>query len=150
MRRYSLNLMSALSKPSPWLGLWYDQGILKPCSFIPSAKWTSVSSMCSETALTVYPQHPSLLYGPLVSTKLWKWKCIGSSHCKQMEDRKSHLSHTKLTSLFRCLSPLMTLDIGVQQILEPLQSSELKWIFPFLKISLLCNVSSHTFFLDSF
>lgn len=136
--------MSALSKPSPWIGLWYGQGILKPCSFFPPAKWISVSPMCSETALTECPQHPSLLYGPLVSTKLWKWKCIGSSHCKQMEDMRSHLSYTKLTSLLRCLSPLMTLHIGVQQILEPLKSSELKWIFPFLKISLLCNLCPPT------
>lgn len=48
-----------------------------------------------------------------------------------MEDMRFHLSYTKLTPLLRCLSPLMTLDIGVQQILEPLQSSELKWIFLF-------------------
>lgn len=143
-RRYSLNFMPALSKPNPWLGLWYDQGILKSCSFIPPAKWVSVSSICSGTALTEYSQHPSLLYGPLLSTKLWKWKCIGSSLCKQMEDTRSHLSYTKLTPLLRCLSPLMTLDIGVQQSPEPLQSSRQKWIFPFLKRSLLCNLCPPT------
>lgn len=60
-----------------------------------------------------------------------------------MEDMRSHLSYTKLTPLLRCLPPLMNLGIGVEQILEPLQSSVL-----FLKFIVIQSVSSHT--LDSF
>ena len=134
MRRYSLSPISALSIPKCWLGIWCDQGISESCSFLPLAKWIPKSSTCSETALTEYSQCPSPLYGPLVSTNFWKLEYTGSSHYKQMEDMRSHLSYTKLTPLLRCSPPLMTLDIGVGQILEPLQSSVLKWFPPLLLI----------------
>lgn len=70
--------------------------------FLWSSKYQSSSHVVK--ALTEYSQCPSLLYGPLVSTNVWELEYTGVSHCKQMENMRSHLSCTKLTLLLRYLS----------------------------------------------